>query len=61
MTDLENNLRQILTEKQNKIIPENIKEGTQIFDVIGTFRGDNTVNEEEVLNLLYDINGEVIE
>ena len=39
MTLLEINLSEILQEKQNKIIPENIKKDVQIFDVIGTYEG----------------------
>ena len=35
MNILENNLTQILNEKTTKIIPENIKKGVQVFDVIG--------------------------
>ena len=38
MTELETKLSQILEEKQNKIIPENIKEGVQIFDIMGTLK-----------------------
>lgn len=41
MTELEQNLRSIKNEKDTKILPENIKEGVQIFDVIGTYRGTN--------------------
>lgn len=40
MTDLENKLHQILQEKQDKIKPENIKKGIQIFDIEGTYEGD---------------------
>lgn len=36
MTELENNLTQILSEKSTKIIPENIKKGVTIFDITGT-------------------------
>lgn len=36
MADLQTNLQQILDEKTQKIIPENIKKGVQIFDVVGT-------------------------
>ena len=36
MTELENNLTQILSEKSTKIIPENIKKGVTIFNVTGT-------------------------
>lgn len=43
MSDLKTNLEQILQEKQSKIIPENIKKDTQIFDVVGTYNGDGQV------------------
>lgn len=54
MTELERNLRNILSEKQNKIIPNNIKEGVQIYDVIGTFKGgtdtsDATATSDDIL------------
>lgn len=39
MSDLQTNLEQILQEKVEKITPENIKKGVQIFDVIGTYEG----------------------
>lgn len=41
MTELETKLSQILEEKQNKIIPENIKKGIQIFDIEGTYEGNS--------------------
>ena len=37
-TQLEDNLRDILSEKTTKIIPENIKDGVEIFDVTGTYK-----------------------
>lgn len=48
MTALENNLADILAEKQYKIIPENIKDGITIFGVTGTYAGDiaETIEEE---------------
>jgi len=42
MTELEERLRQILNEKEIKILPENIKEGVTIFDVTGTYTGETT-------------------
>lgn len=39
MTELEQNLNEILNEKQTKIIPENIKKGVTIFNVVGTYEG----------------------
>lgn len=50
MSDLKTNLQEILQEKQDKIIPENIKKDVQIFDVTG-FELDetyeNTISPEE--------------
>ena len=43
MGTLLNKANEILTEKTNKIIPENIKEGVEIFDVTGTYEGDSKV------------------
>ena len=49
MSDLKINLQEILQEKQDKIIPENIKKDVQIFDVIGTYEGsDITLQEKSV-------------
>lgn len=54
MTDLESNLRDILSEKESKIIPENIKNGVQIFDVVGTLGDVDTTNatatENDIIN-----------
>lgn len=38
-TELEDNLRLILTEKTNKIIPENIKTGVNILGIDGVYEG----------------------
>ena len=59
MTQLEQNLMQIKNEKDTKILPENIKEGVQIFDVIGTYRGGSISEQEyqEDLDLANDILG----
>lgn len=57
MSELKTNLQEILQEKQDKIIPENIKKDIQIFDVIGTYEGsgggidtssDNPITEDDV-------------
>lgn len=45
MSELQTNLQEILQEKQEKIIPENIKKDVQIFDIIGTYTGENPSNE----------------
>ena len=37
MSDLKTNSQEILQEKQDKIIPENIKKDVQIFDITGTY------------------------
>lgn len=42
MSDLKINLQEILQEKQEKIIPENIKKDVQIFDVTGTYEGSGS-------------------
>lgn len=39
MSELLNKVNKILTEKNSKIIPENIKKDIKIFDVIGTHEG----------------------
>lgn len=43
--DLTGTLNLILVEKETKILPENIKAGVQVFDVVGTLDGD--VSQEE--------------
>ena len=59
MTQLEQNLIQIKNEKDTKILPENIREGVQIFDIIGTYRGGSISEQEyqEDLDLANDILG----
>lgn len=50
MSELKTNLQNILQEKEDKIIPGNIKKDIQIFDVIGTYEGsggDSPLTEEE--------------
>jgi len=42
MTELEQNLLQILKEKAEKVIPENIKAGVTILGVTGTYTGENS-------------------
>ena len=42
MSDLKTNLQEILQEKQDKIIPENIKKDVQIFDVTGAYEGSGS-------------------
>lgn len=41
MTELENNLTQILNEKSTKIIPENIKKGVSILGITGTLESND--------------------
>lgn len=53
MSDLKINLQEILQEKQDKIIPENIKKDVQIFDVVGSLEAanyDNTLTPEEYID-----------
>ena len=45
MSDLKINLQEILQEKQEKIIPENIKKDVQIFDITGTYEGSGSSGE----------------
>lgn len=42
MSDLKTNLQEILQEKQDKIVPENIKKDVQIFDITGTYEGSGS-------------------
>ncbi len=52
MTDLEGKLNIILNEKNQKIIPENIKKGITIFDVEGTAdTGIDTTSDNPVTEL----------
>lgn len=66
MLDLKTNLQEILQEKQDKIIPENIKKDVQIFDVIGTMNGgidtsDATATADDIAqNKTAYVNGEKI-
>ena len=52
-TQLEEKLNRILSEKKEKIIPENIRKGTKIFDVEGSFEtldtSDATATGNEIL------------
>ena len=45
MSELKTNLQEILQEKQEKIIPENIKKDVQIFDITGTYEGSGSSGE----------------
>lgn len=53
MTELREKLNNIVEEKQAKIIPENIRDGIQIFDVVGEYFGpdisDATVEPQFLL------------
>lgn len=44
MSTLKSKAEQILQEKETNIIPENIKNGVQIFDVEGTYGGGNSID-----------------
>lgn len=67
MSELKTNLEAILQEKQDKIIPANIKKDVQIFDIIGTYEGSGvdtsdataTVNDIAQDKTAY-VNGEKI-
>ena len=66
MSDLKTNLQEILQEKENKIIPENIKKNVTIFDVTGTMQpGIDTSDADATANDIVSgktayINGEKI-
>lgn len=47
-TNLQEILQEILQEKQEKIIPENIKKDVQIFDITGTY--EQILGEGEIIN-----------
>lgn len=51
-TSLEEKLRRILSEKKEKIVPENIKEGVEIFGVVGNY-GKGIPTETEYTKLSY--------
>lgn len=67
MSDLQTNLEQILQEKEQKIIPENIKSGVQIFDIVGTYGGSgidtsdaDAMASDITINKTAYVNGEKI-
>ena len=47
MNSLETNLRSIKQEKDEKILPENIKKDVQIFDVVGTLESTTEINNQD--------------
>ena len=53
MDELLENLNTILQEKEEKILPENIKKDVEIFGVTGTL-GDENNNEESEYNALLE-------
>lgn len=66
-SDLRNSLETILQEKEEKIIPNNIRKGITIFDIEGTLDGgidtsDATVTETDLLEGItaYGAEGELI-
>ena len=66
MSELRETLINITEEKNAKIIPSNIKEGVQIFDVIGEYSGMDTsdatiaANDIAVGKIGYNKDGKVI-
>ena len=48
MSELKTNLQEILQEKQEKIIPENIKKDVTIFDITGTYEGSGSSSNGDV-------------
>lgn len=55
MSELKTNLQNILQEKQDKIIPENIKKDIQIFDVTGTYEGSGGTDTSDANATANDI------
>lgn len=55
MSDLKTNLEQILQEKEDKIIPDNIKKDVQIFDVVGTYEGEEGIDTSDATAIADDI------
>lgn len=65
MSELKTNLEAILQEKQDKIIPENIKKDISIFDIIGTYEGldtsdANAIADDIIAGKTAYVNGEKI-
>ena len=65
MLDLKINLEKILQEKQEKLIPENIKKDVQIFDVVGTLESldtsdANATADDISLNKTAYVNGQKV-
>ncbi len=54
MATLKQLSQQILNEKTNKILPNNIKEEVQIFDITGDYKPDYNALTEMIIS----INGE---
>lgn len=50
----------ILDEKEQKIIPENIKEGVEIFDVTGTYTGGGSEYNAKVSTTFTENNGRIM-
>ena len=50
MTNLESNLRAIINEKNNKILPENIKSGVTIFGIEGEYKSLDTYDATATAN-----------
>ena len=55
MSELKTNLQEILQEKQEKIIPENIKKNVTIFDVTGTYEGSGGTDTSDATATAEDI------
>lgn len=52
MATLKENMEAILAEKQTKILPKNIKNGTTIFNITGNVTGENMLYLENASSLL---------
>ena len=60
MTGLEENLIAIQDEKNKKIIPANIKNGVEIFGIVGNYEGV-TITDSEDYQICLDLSNEMLE
>lgn len=50
MTEIEQKIRQVLQEKNDKITPSNIRNGVEIFNITGTYTSDGNVTTYDIAN-----------
>lgn len=58
MATLKQQSQAILREKQSKLLPENIKAGVQIFDVVGTLDGDSSSSDVKLFETIEELNND---